>query len=65
MNANLPIEPDLAYTGSVDFPLSERIESDVMRHGWEWARSYHIARGLSEWEWNVLSAPALNKPEAP
>jgi hypothetical protein len=40
--------------GSVEFPLTERIASDVAAHGETWARNYHTARGVSDWEWEVL-----------
>lgn len=56
--ADLDLDRVPAYTGSVEYPLTERIASDIRAHGYEWARSYHIGRGLADWEWRVLSANA-------
>ena len=48
----------LDYHGTRDFPLTERIASDIQCHGLAWAHSYHISRGLPAWEWDVLSSHA-------
>jgi hypothetical protein len=46
-------------TGSVAFPLTERIALDLSAHGEAWTRSYHSARGVPGWQLDVLVAGAV------
>jgi hypothetical protein len=40
--------------GTADYPLTERMADDIAAHGEEWTRSYHSARGVPDWELDVL-----------
>lgn len=45
-----------AHHGSVAYPLTDRIASDVAAHGEAWARDHHMGLGLSQLEWRVMLA---------
>jgi hypothetical protein len=51
-------DPRVEIKGSPDFPLTERIADDIRTHGEEWTRQFHIARGVSRWELDILIAGA-------
>jgi hypothetical protein len=44
--------------GSPEFPLTERIASDISAHGLTFARTYQLSRGVTLAEWRVLYAGA-------
>lgn len=51
-------DPRVDVRGTVAFPLTERIASDLAEHGEEWTRAYHLERGVPAWELNILIAGA-------
>jgi hypothetical protein len=51
-------DPRTDVRGTVAFPLTEQIASDLKTHGEEWTRAYHTDRGVSRWELDILIAGA-------
>jgi hypothetical protein len=51
-------DPRVEIRGTPDFPLTERIASDLAAHGEEWTREFHLQRGVSRWELDILIAGA-------
>jgi hypothetical protein len=42
-------------TGSVFYPLSQQIADNVAAHGYVWAWSYYMRRGVPDWEFRMLA----------
>lgn len=51
-------DPSIAARGTLAFPLTEQIADDLRTHGEAWTREYHISRGISRWELDILIAGA-------
>lgn len=41
--------------GSIEYPMSERVQDTIKAHGLVWACDYYMSHGFEAWEFFILA----------